>query len=58
MDNFNANQKGVCCLICILVVLIISIILFALSWDTVEPTEWALKCSSISKSCDGSDSIL
>ena len=45
------EQKTACYLICLGVILMISIILFALSWDTIEPVEWGLLCNSISKNC-------
>ncbi len=39
-------------LICIGIVLFIVIILFALCWDTVEPTEWGLNYNTLSKTID------
>ena len=34
------------------IVLALGIILLAVSWDTVEPIEFGLKCNSITKSCN------
>lgn len=56
MDNLARDPKKFCCLIICLVALLVFIIIFAFSWDTVEPTDLALKCSSISKNCDPTQS--
>ena len=50
------EPKTTCCLIVIAIILVISIILFAVSWDTIEPVEWGLLCNSISKNCGTGES--
>lgn len=51
------EQKTACVLITVGIVLAISIILFACSWDTIEPVEWGILCNSISKNCDATESL-
>lgn len=49
MDPEDKAKLSICCCACITFV---GIILFAISWGSVEPTEWGLKYHSISKSID------
>mmetsp|Transcript_46802 Transcript_46802/g.54245 ORF Transcript_46802/g.54245 Transcript_46802/m.54245 type:complete len:309 (-) Transcript_46802:187-1113(-) len=51
MDSEDRTKAGICCGSC---VAFIGILLFAISWGAVEPTEWGLKYNSISKNIDNS----
>lgn len=48
------DDKYKCPLMTVGIVLVVSIVLFACSWDTVEPTEYGLVYNSLSKSVDTS----
>lgn len=45
-DNSKIKICGISCCI------FIGIIFMSACWDTVEPTQYALICNSISKNCD------
>ena len=49
MDSEDRQKAGVFCSSCLSFV---GILLFAISWSSVEPTEWGLKYNSISKNID------
>ena len=51
-DFFRYNKRGVCILITVIVTLVLLLVVLLISVDTVEPTEYALKYSSISRKPD------
>ena len=54
MDDDSIKKYG----ICICSSLVFMVFILAISWDTVEPTEWGLKYNSLSKSIDNDTSLL
>lgn len=55
MDREEKIKFGVGCAGCLV---FIGLILFAISWDSVEPTEWGLKYNSLTKSIDDKGNFL
>ena len=53
MDGGDKTKYGIGCCACIAFIVIL---LFALSWGSVEPTEWGLKYNSITKNIDNTTS--
>ena len=52
MCELDGDNKTNLCICCTVTASILIIILIASCWDTVEPTEFGLKCNSISKTCN------
>ncbi len=50
LDNLSTKQKSY--FYCCICVSVFALVFLIMSWDTVEPTEYGLICSKLTKTCD------